>query len=104
VVSGELVSSVRLEFLSWLAGSTGAHTETLEQDVDDCHTVKELLVQLAQAYPEFERSVFHLQDLSLNASVAIFVNDSQIELENGLETKLRDGDTLVFVPLISGGC
>jgi MoaD family protein len=103
--SGELVSKVRLEFLSWLADTVDSYPDQkdLEHDLGDCCTVKELLVQLARVYPRFEKSVFDIRGLSLNAAVAIFVNGRQIELENGLETMLKDGDSLVFVPLVAGG-
>lgn len=100
------MSKVRIELLSWLADTTetNSDSEVPEEDLCDCRTVKELLVQLARAYPRFAKSVFDIRDLSLNAAVAIFVNGRQIELENGLETILKDGDSLVFVPLLAGGC
>ena len=99
------MGTVHLEFLSWLAHTIDRpdSQNAFQEDLGDCRTVKDLLVRLARTHPRFENSVFDVRNLSLNAGVAIFHNGRQIEMENGLETTLRDGDGLVFVPVVAGG-
>jgi len=100
------MGKVRVELLSWLADTLdtpGGNQNVFEEAIDDCRTVKDLLVRYAGKYPEFQKSVFDARTLSLSPRVAIFRNGRQIELEAGLETTLSDGDSLVLVPVIAGG-
>ena len=101
------MSKVRLEFLSWLTDVLGdertVNEVVLEQEIKDGNTVKELLVRLAARYPLFKQTVFDAEGQKLDARVCIFYNGRQLELENGLETRLKDRDTLVFVPVVAGG-
>ena len=63
-----------------------------------------LLVDLiSQEIPELKRT---FSDQELNASRSnslILVNGREISVLNGLETKLNDGDEIVFVPVVHGG-
>ena len=99
------MDKVSLEFMSWLADTINSQAgqSVIEEDVGEGLTVRELLVRLASKHPQFQKSVFDVRSLSLSAGVAIFYNGRQIELEKGLETKLSDGDQLVFAPVIAGG-
>ncbi len=101
------MSKVRLEFLSWLTDALGAERAVnevvLEQEIKDGNTVKELLVGLAARYPRFKQTVFDSKDHKLKAGVCILYNGRQLELEDGLETRLKDRDALVFVPVVAGG-
>jgi molybdopterin converting factor small subunit len=101
------VGKVHLEFIAWLADTVvrerSGQSAKLYEDLADSHTIKDLLVRLARAHPEFERVVFDSANLLLNSTVAVYHNGRQIELKDGLETELRDGDTLILVPIIAGG-
>jgi molybdopterin synthase sulfur carrier subunit len=62
-----------------------------------------LLDQISQEIPELKRI---LSDQELNASRSnslILVNSREISVLSGLETKLNDGDEIVFVPVVHGG-
>jgi molybdopterin converting factor small subunit len=39
----------------------------------------------------------------MKTNALILVNDREISVLNGLDTKLDDGDEIVFVPVIHGG-
>jgi len=101
------MSKVRLEFLSWLTDTLDVKGAgdglILEQEIKDGNTVKELLMRVAAAYPRFSQTVFDIKSQKLSSGVRIFYNDCQLELVNGLETKLNDHDALIFVPVIAGG-
>ena len=101
------MSKVSLEFLSWLTdivapGRTGNEL-VLEREIKDNSTVKELLLGLATTYPRFKQTVFDVKSQKLNGGVGIFYNGRQLELVNGLETRLKDHDALIFFPIIAGG-
>jgi len=62
-----------------------------------------LVDQISQEIPELKRT---FSDQELNASRSnslILVNGREISVLNGLETKLNDGDEIVFVPVVHGG-
>lgn len=101
------MSKVSLEFLSWLADTVApgrtANELVLEREIKDNSTVKELLLGLATTYPRLKQAVFDVKSQKLNSGVGIFYNGRQLELVNGLETRLKDHDALIFFPVIAGG-
>jgi molybdopterin converting factor small subunit len=101
------MSTVHVELLSWLADTVdreNASKDTvLVQEIDDGNTVRDLLVRLADIYPRFGKSVFDVKDRKLSGMVAVFYNGQHIELVNGLETRLNQGDSLTLAPIIEGG-
>lgn len=100
------MSRVSLEFLSWLTETVGqpsVNELALDWEINDNSTVKELLAGLAQAYPRFKQAVFDIRGQKLNAAVGIFYNGRQLELVEGLETRLKDRDTLTLFPVLAGG-
>jgi len=53
--------------------------------------------------PELKR-IFSDQELNDSRSNSlILVNGKEISILNGIETKLNDGDEIVFVPVVHGG-
>jgi len=96
------MGKVHLELFSGLAESLGIE-DNLEAGIAGDNTVRHLLGELAARYPSFGQFVFDVRTQSLTENVIIFLNDRHIELVNGLETKLNDGDTLTLVPPIEGG-
>ncbi len=98
---------VRLEVLPSLAESLGMEA-TGEEIISDQETggersVRGLLNRLGARHERFGRIVFDISAQKLTDKVAIFLNGRTLELVNGLDTKLSNGDTLTFVPLIEGG-
>jgi MoaD family protein len=98
---------VRLEILSWLTATLGiegtSDSVSLEQEIEDSKTVRDLLNRLSDRYQRFGQVVFDVKAQKLTERVSIFFNGRNLELANGLATKLSDGDTLTFVAPIVGG-
>jgi sulfur carrier protein ThiS len=98
---------ISLEFLSWLrgvlAGEGSAGSLRLEQEVEEGQTVRQLLLNIASRYPRFELQVFDRSVQYLNEQVIVLYNGKLLEIAGGLETCLRNGDLLTFVPVIQGG-
>ena len=101
------MGKVRLEVLPSLAetlGIEGTSEEVIsDQEIEDEKSVRDLLNRLGARYQRFGQIVFDINAQKLTGRVVIFFNGRALELVNGLETKLSDGDTLTFVPLIEGG-
>lgn len=66
-------------------------------------SLKELLVKISQETPALEKSISDQQTTDSNFNALILVNGREISVLNGLETKLYDGDELVFIPVVHGG-
>ncbi|MFC2032197.1 MoaD/ThiS family protein [Chloroflexota bacterium] len=101
------MNRVRLEILSSLAetldiGEKG-NSISLEQDIEENNTVKDLLNRLATRYQRFGQVVFDVKAQKLTERANIFLNGRNLELADGLVTKLIDGDTLTFITPIVGG-
>jgi len=66
-------------------------------------SIKELVNKITQEMPELKRT-FSDQELNDSRSNSlILVNGKEISILNGIETKLNDGDEIVFVPVVHGG-
>ena len=66
-------------------------------------SIKELVLKISQEFPELKNT---FSDRELNDSRSnslILVNGREISVLAGYETKLSDGDEIVFVPVVHGG-
>lgn len=81
-----------------LRPSVGGEKE-LEAAGDDVGAV---LRALAQQHPATESQLFS-GDGQLNRYVNVYLNDEDVRVLGGLETAVKDGDTLVILPAMAGG-
>lgn len=97
------MAKVRLEILPSLAETVGIEETSEEVISEEDRSVRVLLNQLGARYRRFGQIVFDVEAQELTGKVVIFFNGRALELVNGLDSELSDGDTLTFVPLIEGG-
>ncbi len=75
----------------------------LTVNFQDGISIKQLVDNISQELPELKRT-FSDQELNDSRSNSlILVNGREISVLNGYETKLNDGDEIVFVPVVHGG-
>ena len=66
-------------------------------------SIKQLLDKIRQELPTLKRT-FNDQELNNSRSNSlVLVNGKEISVLNDYETKLNDGDEIVFVPVVHGG-
>ncbi|MFC2021347.1 MoaD/ThiS family protein [Chloroflexota bacterium] len=101
------MDKVHVEILPILAETLGIEitSEEVIPAQENCcdRSVRGLFHRLGAKYQRFGQLVFDIDAQKLTGIVAIFCNGRDLELLNGLDTKLMDGDTLTFVPRIEGG-
>ncbi|MBE3110375.1 MAG: MoaD family protein, partial [Acidobacteria bacterium] len=68
----------------------------------DGGTVEQLLTGLESQFPGFRDMLFDEKD-RLPPHIKIYVNGQEIAALNGLETALKDGDTVAIIPATAGG-
>ncbi len=76
-------------------------TKERKVEVENVGTVRELLDKLFEKYPQMKERL--IKDGELTPFINIFVNGEDIRYLKGLDTELKDGDEVTFIPAISGG-
>ena len=64
-------------------------------------TVGEVLGGLAEQHPATRGQIFS-EDGELNRYVNVYVNDEDVRVLDGLETPVKEGDTVVILPAMAG--
>ena len=81
-----------------LRPSTGGEKE-VTADGSDVGTV---LNALAEQHPSTKTQLFG-EGGDLNRYVNVYLNDEDVRVLDGLETAVKDGDTVVILPAMAGG-
>ncbi len=101
------MGKVHLEVLPALAESLGIDSTSeeviSEPEIEEAGSVRSLLNRLGDRHQHFRQIVLDSTTQRLTGRVVIFLNGRDLELVDGLETRLNDGDTLTLVPFIAGG-
>ncbi len=61
-----------------------------------------VLKALASAHPDVSRQLFD-EGGDLNRYVNVYLNDEDVRLLGGLDTAVKDTDTVVILPAMAGG-
>ncbi len=94
---------VRLEF--WMADRLGWNQPgpvIIEEPLEEGESLRGLLSRLAARFDHFTEAVFDPQTQSLSSEVSILIND-HVNLSQGMDTKLKAGDRILFLPILAGG-
>ncbi|MXS85893.1 molybdopterin synthase sulfur carrier subunit [Nitrosomonas sp. HPC101] len=63
--------------------------------------VSEIIDQMDQQYPGIKEKL--VVNGNARHFINIYVNDNEIRFQDGLATRLRDGDVLTILPAVAGG-
>ena len=89
-----------LKFIGALRQISGKTELTV--DFQDELSLKDLLKKISAEMPQLEKT-FSDQLNDSRSNTLVLVNGREISVLNGLETKLADGDEIVFIPVVHGG-
>lgn len=92
---------VTVRFIGSLRASAGRSRFTLE--LKKTTSLREVITRIVDEQPKLKRALIdpELDDPRTNA--LILVNGKEISVLGGLDTKLKDGDELVLIPVVHGG-
>lgn len=76
-------------------------TQSLEEVSASGSTVGEVLGALGEKYPGFRERL--LDDKGIRRFINVYLGDEDVRFLDGLDTPLKDGDSLTIVPAIAGG-
>jgi molybdopterin converting factor small subunit len=84
---------------------TAAKTERLDLDFESPISIRQLVNKLISviALPEFETYLIDADTKDPRPNALILVSGTEIGALNGIDSTLRDGDEVVFLPVVHGG-
>ena len=92
--------AVTIKFIGALRHASGA--STIVVNCEDC-SVKDLICRITETSPELKLNLVAEEPKDLRPNALVLVNGREISVLNGLQTGLKDGDEVVFVPVVHGG-
>jgi molybdopterin synthase sulfur carrier subunit len=97
------ILKVTVDYLGSIKQTLGLKQAEQVQLKDDA-AVRDLLSLLAEKHGEpFKKAVYEPKDLDLKAHHILSVNGLLLNQLNGIETKLKDGDHVILMPVVTGG-
>jgi len=100
-VEGKEEKMVAVRFIGALRSTAGKGKLTIK--VRDTVPLRELIKKLIEELPKLKRTLIDPELEDPRPNTLILVNGKEIGVLNGLETMLKDGDEVVFVPILHGG-
>ena len=88
-------------FLATLYEKTGIHRLQLDLPGEEA-PVKSVLYAILEKFPQLREDLGENLEL-VGEEVQVLVNGRNIDFLQGLETRVRDGDTLALIPPAAGG-
>jgi molybdopterin synthase sulfur carrier subunit len=92
---------VEVKFFTSLREITGRKLE--EVQFQGVLTVGELLTQLSVKYSKKFREYIYDKKGEIHGHLSILVNGKSINVLQGLDTELKEGDTIAILPPVGGG-
>lgn len=94
---------VKVEYLGHIKNMLGSRREE-EIEVEENSTVSNLLVVLSEKHGDsFKKAVYEAGGKDLKSNFIATVNGFLLNQLDGVETKLKNGDHVVLMPIVSGG-
>jgi molybdopterin synthase sulfur carrier subunit len=98
-----LVLKVKVEFLGHVRNVIGSEREE-EVEISEGSSIADLLAMLSEKYGEpFKKAVYEKSGADVKSNYIITVNGYLLNQLNGVETKLKNGDQVILLPIVSGG-
>lgn len=94
---------VRVEYFGHIKKFTNG-TRQEEIDVVGPASVMDVLMIIVEKYGEpFKKAVYESKASDVKSNYIMTVNGYLLNQLDGVQTKLKDGDQLILLPIVSGG-
>ncbi|MCW4006541.1 MAG: MoaD/ThiS family protein [Candidatus Bathyarchaeota archaeon] len=93
--------TLTLKFIGALRHAIGKDTYFL--DCPQPLSMLELINELSKVAPQMRSSLLDEQLEEPKPNALILVNGKEISILKGLQTPIKDGDEIVFIPVVHGG-
>jgi len=92
---------IEVKFFTSLREITGKKVDKIQ--LQSVITVEELLTLLSEKYGKKFREYIYNKKGKVHGFLSILVNGKNINVLQGFETKLKQGDTVAILPPVGGG-
>jgi len=92
---------ITVKFVGAFRSISGKSKFTLK--LENIAPIKEVVRKIVEELPKLKRVLIDLELEDPRPNTLILVNGKEISVLNGLDTMLKDGDEVVFVPVVHGG-
>ena len=93
--------TVEVKFFTSLREITGKKVDEIQ--LQDTISVEELLTQLASKYGKKFEDYLYNEKGQVRSHLSILVNGKSTNVLQGLDTELKEGDTVAILPPVGGG-
>jgi molybdopterin synthase sulfur carrier subunit len=94
---------VTVEYLGHIRNIIGSK-RTEEIEIENNSSVADLLVVLSKKYGiPFKKAIYESGGSDVKSNFMATVNGYLLNQLKGVETKLKDGDCVILMPVVSGG-
>ena len=94
---------VTVEYLGHIREISGNKREE-EVEIKEDDSVAELLTVLSEKYGEtFKKSIYEPNGTDIKSNFIATINGYLLNQLNGIKTKLKNGDHITIMPIVSGG-
>jgi len=94
---------VSVEYLGHIRNIIGTGQEE-EIEIKEEASIADLLMVLSEKYGEpFKKAVYERSGTDVKSNYIITVNGYLLNQLGGVETKLKNGDHITLLPIVSGG-
>jgi molybdopterin synthase sulfur carrier subunit len=102
-VFGWSLLKVTVDYLGSIKQTLGLK-QAEQVELEDDASVCDLLSLLAEKHGDpFKKAVYEPKGLDLKPYHILSINGLLLNQLNGIETKLKDGDRIILMPVITGG-
>ncbi len=92
---------IEVKFFTSLREITGKKLDKVQLGTEI--TVEELLTQLSKKYGKEFREYLYNERGNVHSYLSILISGKSINVLQGLDTKLKEGDTVTILPPVGGG-
>jgi molybdopterin synthase sulfur carrier subunit len=94
---------VKVEYLGHIKNMVGSRREE-EVEMAEGASITDLLMLLSEKHGDsFRKAVYEAGGTDVKSNFIATVNGYLLNQLNGVETKLKNGDHVVLMPIVSGG-
>ena len=94
---------VRVEYIGHIKNMTENNREE-DVETDENGTITDLLTKLSEKYGEpFKKAIYEPKGSDVKPNYIITINGLLLNQLKGLQTKLKKGDHVTLLPIVSGG-
>ena len=93
--------TVKVKFVGSFRSLSGQDKLVLK--FGDDASFREVVKKIVRELPKLKQALIDPECESPKTNMLVLVNGKEISVLNGLETAIKDGDEVVFVPVVHGG-